>query len=279
MSQTLALVVPCYNEAARFDPAEFLRLSRLRSDLALLFVDDGSSDSTADVLERLRASNPSHIQVHRLERNCGKAEAVRRGLVEALARGAVVVGYADADLSTPVDEILRLVTHLQERPAVEVVLGARVRLLGTEIERLPHRHFLGRIFATVASIALRVPVYDTQCGAKVFRASPALAAALAVPFQSRWIFDVELLARLLRGTADAAPVPVQALNEVPLAVWRDVGGSKLRASSMLHAGLQLLWLLATDRLGLAQRVPPPAPRAMSANARGEGESRGASAPP
>src|ERR1041384_6274866 len=62
----------------------------------------------------------------------------------------------------------------------------------------PRRHYLGRIFATAVSLALHSPVYDTQCGAKLFRPGAPLRDALSAPFRSRWIFDVELLARLDR---------------------------------------------------------------------------------
>jgi len=248
MSETVSLVVPCYNEATRLHVGEFERLVADQPWLSLVLVDDGSTDATAEVLERLRCLAPERHRVVRLERNSGKAEAVRLGLRSALAEGATVVGYVDADLSTPVDEILRLLESLRASPSVFAVLGARVRLLGHRIERTPLRHYLGRVFATVASIALRLPVYDTQCGAKVFRATPALRAAVETPFTSRWIFDVELLARLLRGAASAEPVPPGALREMPLRAWRDVGGSKLRASSMLRAGLQLLGLLVHQRL-------------------------------
>ena len=90
------------------------------------------------------------------------------------------------------------------------------------------RHYLGRAYATLASSALGITVYDTQCGAKVFRVNDALGAALAEPFRSAWAFDVELLHRLLHGSATAEAIAEDALVEVPLTTWRDVGGSKLR---------------------------------------------------
>jgi len=243
MTRGVALVIPCYNEAARLDAPEFLRLARSRPDLTLVFVNDGSTDDTARCLEDLRAGEPAHVKVLRLAQNSGKAEAVRQGMQDALAGGAAIVGYADADLSTPVEGLLALLRSFEERPG-QVLMGSRVRMLGTNIDRHAHRHYLGRIFATFASLALDVAVYDTQCGAKLFRAGPPLTAALRAPFASRWIFDVELLARLLDGDVDAEPVPASALREMPLDAWRDVAGSKLRPSTALKAGLEMiaLWL-------------------------------------
>jgi dolichyl-phosphate beta-glucosyltransferase len=259
MPRTVALVVPCYNEAARLDVAAFAALAGARSSLRLVFVDDGSSDRTAAVLEQLRAVARGDIRIVRHERNAGKAEAVRRGLLAAAESGAEVVGFADADLATPPEELLRMMRDMDARP-VPVLLAARVRLLGSRVERHAARHYLGRLFATVASLVLGIPVYDTQCGAKLFLASPALDAALARPFRSRWIFDVELLDRLLRGAPGVAPLASEQMRELPLATWRDVPGSTLRPRAMLRAGLQLLALLVRSRLRrLLGRGPAPSP--------------------
>jgi glycosyltransferase involved in cell wall biosynthesis len=250
MPEAVALVIPCYNEAARLDVAAFAALAESRPGLRLLFVDDGSIDGTAEVLERLRAARPEAVEVLRLSPNGGKAEAVRRGLAAALEGGARIVGYADADLATPPGELLRMIADLEARP-VGVLLGSRVRLLGTRIERRALRHYLGRLFATIASLALGIPVYDTQCGAKLFLATDALRGALADPFRTRWVFDVELLDRLLRGNGGGALAPVD-MRELPLREWRDVGGSSLRAGAMLRAGMQLLSLALRSRAARAR---------------------------
>lgn len=239
------LVIPCFNEEQRLDGPALLALANGRDDLSLLFVDDGSTDRTAQVIEELRRSAAS-LHLHQLPANAGKAEAVRAGLRLALTMGADWVGYADADLAAPVEELLRLVRTAADGTA-SAVLGSRVRLLGARIERRAARHYLGRFFATVASVALRIPVYDTQCGAKLFRRTPALDAALARPFRSRWVFDVELLDRLLRGAADAPPLVAEDFVEVPLRSWRDVGGSRLRLRAMLRAGIDLLAILLRSR--------------------------------
>lgn len=234
---TVAVVVPCYDEAARFDVGAFAGLAAKVDRLIL--VDDGSSDGTGQLLDEVAQLAGDVVTVLRLGRNGGKAEAVRAGMTAALGAGADVVAYFDADLATPVDELLRLVEALSGDSARSVVLASRVGLLGHAIERRMTRHYLGRLYATAASVTLGVPVYDTQCGAKVFRDSPALRSALATPFPDQWAFDVELLARLLHPAGGAEPLTADAVVEVPLRAWRDVAGSKVKPVASVRAVLAL----------------------------------------
>ncbi|MBI1949567.1 MAG: glycosyltransferase [Deltaproteobacteria bacterium] len=251
------IVIPCFNEAARLDDEALLTLLAPEG-VELLLVDDGSTDDTRARLHALAARAPKRIGVLELESNGGKGEAVRRGLEAALLDGALRVGYLDADLSTPTAEMLRILHVLEERPDVDVVLGSRVRLLGRRIERRALRHYLGRAFATAASLSLGLPVYDTQCGAKAFRRTPALLSALRAPFASRWVFDVELLRRLLDGDDDVPGLPPQAFVELPLKEWREVHGGNLGPIAMAKAGVDLALLTVRERargtrLGHARR--------------------------
>lgn len=227
-----AIVIPCFDEEHRLrrEPLEAL-LGDPR--VALVLVDDGSRDGTGALLRRYAAELGPRVEALSLPKNRGKAEAVRAGLSRALGAGAEIVGYADADMSTPPREVLRLLDELVERRA-DAVLGSRVLTLGARIERNPIRHYAGRVYATFASLALELPIYDTQCGAKILRDSPALRAALAEPFLSRWAFDVELIGRLVSGG-----VPVERIVEIPLLEWRDVPGSKLKPLAMIRSGLEL----------------------------------------
>lgn len=248
------VVVPCYNEERRLDAELVLALAEAPGPRVLL-VDDGSKDGTWEVLERVRARAPDRVSTLRLEKNGGKAEAVRRGLRAALEGGADVVGYCDADFATPPDEMRRVLRRLED-PAVIMSMGSRVALLGRHVERRPARHYLGRIFATTASAMLGLRVYDTQCGAKALRGSTAVRAALDEPFLSRWAFDVELIGRLLAGSERADPVPPSAFVEVPLRVWRDVGGSKLGGGAMVKVLGDLVLIqgdMARRRRGRARR--------------------------
>ena len=114
------------------------------------------------------------------------------------------------------------------------MLGARWLHLGAEIERSALRHYGGRLFATLASLLLDLKVYDTQCGAKLFRVSEPLSQALEQSFSSTWAFDVELIGRLRRDFDQ-----VQFM-EVPLKRWTDVAGSKITFVEMIHATHSLL---------------------------------------
>jgi dolichyl-phosphate beta-glucosyltransferase len=234
------IVVPCYNEATRLNAEAMAAGMAALEDVSILFVDDGSTDSTHRILEDLCRADPGSFSLLRLERNAGKAEAVRAGVNEALGAGAEFVGYWDADLATPLDQIGVFRSILVDRPELVAVLGSRVRRLGSNIERNQSRHLLGRLFATAASLVLGLPVYDTQCGAKLFRAVPAVKSSFAEPFLSRWLFDVELLARLVRNLdRDVTTRRVMSLYEQPLPVWRDEPGSKLSLGHKLKVPVEL----------------------------------------
>jgi len=193
------LVVPFYNEADRIHGDAFARFAAEHPSIGFLLVDDGSTDGTLARLETLRATAPEQFDVLQLETNRGKAEAVRHGMLEALSRGPRYAGYWDGDLATPLDEIPCFVEVLDQHPEREIVFGSRVLLLGRSIDRRPTRHYLGRVYATVVSRMLDLAVYDTQCGAKLFRVSPEIAALFAEPFVTNWTFDVELIARLIQA--------------------------------------------------------------------------------
>jgi glycosyltransferase involved in cell wall biosynthesis len=224
------VVIPCYNEADRLQESQVVALLSA-VDCGVLLVDDGSRDATPQLLARIAAAHPG-VRVHTLAKNSGKSEAVRTGLQVALAHGAHVVAFADADFATPPAEVARLVQRCvaEARP---VVIGSRVDLMGHHIDRNSLRHYTGRLFATITSIVLGFDVYDTQCGAKVFTAGPALQQALATPFVGRWSFDVELLGRL------AAPNGIDGFLEVPLNEWHEVGGSKLGLIGSVRATAEL----------------------------------------
>ncbi|MBC7843119.1 MAG: glycosyltransferase [Gemmatimonadaceae bacterium] len=236
---SLTLVVPCYNEARRLDSAAFHSALQQFAWLRLCFVNDGSTDASASLLEDLQSKAPTRIDVITLPRNGGKAEAVRAGLLHAAAISDYC-GFWDADLSAPLTEIGALYAVFAAEPAVEWVFGIRLRSLGRHITRGALRHYIGRVFATLASGALGIGTYDTQCGAKLFRVTPLLRDVLSEAFLSPWVFDVEMLSRadaLLRATSGAQIDAV--IFEQPLRRWHHRGGSKVRPIDLIRASVDL----------------------------------------
>lgn len=239
----LALVVPCYNEADRLAPDAFLQFVRTHPGVLLVLVDDGSVDGTWEILERMRAAAPAAVITVRHPTRRGKAEAVRAGILAGIAHGPALAGFLDADLATPLRAIDDFLKVLRDRPGVEFVLGSRVMLMGRDIKRKATRHYLGRVFATLVSHALDLPVYDTQCGAKILRVNAATATLFAAPFRSPWIFDVELIARYLDlPVAPGEPPRRDRLYELVLPAWHDRPGSKLRWHDFAHAMVDLVYI-------------------------------------
>jgi len=257
-SPALALVVPCYNEAARLDLAAFLRFAAAHPEAQLVMVDDGSDDGTGALLETMRAAAPASVTVVHQPVRRGKAEAVRAGMLAGLSRGPAIVGFFDADLATPLSAVDDFLAVLRTRPAVEFVLGSRVMLMGRDIKRKATRHYLGRVFATAVSHALDLPVYDTQCGAKMLRVTGDTAALFATPFRSPWIFDVELIARYLRlPVSPGEPPRRDRLYELAVPTWHDTPGSKLRWYDFARAVVDLgyIWRERVTVRAEAQESP------------------------
>ncbi|MCA9105273.1 MAG: glycosyltransferase [Planctomycetales bacterium] len=232
------IVVPCFNEADRLPVATFEAYRRLHPSIGFIFVDDGSTDETAAILEQLRtrlAPNASWLQ---MRENRGKAEAVRRGIQCAIELGAEYTGYWDADLATPLDAIEPMRQIAERRPELLAVLGCRFPMLGRDIQRKPLRRLQSRLFASAASRVLGTPVLDTQCGAKLLRVSRRVSELFGSPFLTRWIFDVEWLARL-NVLAPTGVSLSKLVYEFPLDQWREVDGSKLTFRAAVKAATQL----------------------------------------
>lgn len=224
----VTIVIPCFNEAARLDQIRFVEFIKRNPEISFLFVNDGSIDDTAFLISSMIKQGGSRIQLLTLHENAGKAEAVRAGVLQALADESVkFIGYWDADLATPLEAIHDLIKAALNVPARRFLCGSRIRRMGASIERRWSRHYFGRFFATAASNILNLPFYDTQCGAKLIERDLA-ARIFPQPFISRWLFDLELIARIIEtlGRPDA----YSSIYEFPLTNWKDVGESKIKLS-------------------------------------------------
>jgi glycosyltransferase involved in cell wall biosynthesis len=238
MTKTLTLVVPCYNEAARIDRRAFIQAIEKWPWISFCFVDDGSTDSTSELLAHMANLSPAFHAIY-LPENAGKAEAVRAGVMYLCENTrADFIGFWDADLATPLDEVQRFMSLFEDFPQTRVIMGSRCPFLGTNIRRTACRGLVGGIVRLIIRFALGVPVWDTQCGAKIF--TRELAQELFKnPFRTQWLFDVEILSRLGKRLSTT-------VRECPLNAWFDVPGSKIN----LRALMELLFMPIAIRLHL-----------------------------
>lgn len=227
------ITVPCYNESKRLNTDEFKAFSESHPDISFMLVNDGSVDSTLDKIQKLAELDDHRFMVHSLMENRGKAEAVRAGILKSLELKPKYVGIWDADLATPLLEIPRFCRIMEQKPEVLMVFGARVKLMGRTIVRPTARHYLGRISATLISMTLGLPIYDTQCGAKMFRVNNYLGNLFEDEFLSSWIFDVEIVARLM--SHNMGKTTWDCIYELPLNEWTHKGGSKIKAIDYILA--------------------------------------------
>ena len=235
-SQTV-VIIPCYNEERRLPVDAFQTICRDAPGFFFVFVDDGSSDQTHRLLTN-SFGTLKNTHTLRLSHNGGKAEAIREGISWASQNIQFDrVGFLDSDLATPFDQFQKMTDLMLTRP-LGMVTGLRLARLGARIKRNALRHYLGRVFATLVSIMLDLPVYDTQCGAKVFRKAEA-QELFREPFVSRWFFDVELFFRLKRYYSDRARL-IECVMEFPLTQWTDIEGTKLKKIDFLRTPVELM---------------------------------------
>ncbi|GAB3639424.1 hypothetical protein GCM10027423_00600 [Spirosoma arcticum] len=238
------MIIPCYDEATRLPATAFIAYLRRMPTVSVCFVNDGSRDNTRAVLDGLQQQQPDQIEVLHLAQNQGKAGAVRAGILHCAGQPVDYLGYLDADLATPLDAIDDLQTALDRQPTLDLVMGSRVKILGADIQRDPFRHYVGRVIATFISNILKLPVYDTQCGAKLFRRG-IVTNLFQEPFISPWLFDVELLARLIRqhGRANVA----DHVAELPLKRWIEQSDSRIGSGYVFRMWYELYRIHQTYR--------------------------------
>ena len=232
--KVLAIVVPCYNEFERFPTDEFRDFLTLHPDIDLCLVDDASSDNTRDLFETLRTEFSGQIHILVNSENLGKAGSVRRGIRHCFQQGhAEHLAYLDADLATSLQECASLLTYMDHK---SFVFASRILRVGAHVERKFSRFFIGRIIATAISNSLRLDVYDTQCGCKVFKASltPKL---FDEKFCSRWLFDVEIFSRIMSHFGPGKALEI--MEEVPVKRWVDQGDSRVKISYFFKLWIDL----------------------------------------
>lgn len=232
----LSIIIPCYNEEQKLIIEEYSNFIENNRDTILFFVDDGSTDSSIDLIKKLKTLHPDNIDYRSLNNNVGKAEAVRIGINDCFNHYSLeYIAYLDADLAVSLEECKSLLNKLNS--GIDFCFGSRIKLLGSQIDRKTSRFLIGRFIATIISLQLAIDVYDTQCGCKVFK-NELVPHLFKNQFISRWLFDVEIFFRLIklygRDSID------KKLKEIPLNRWIEKGDSKVRVSYFFKIWFDLI---------------------------------------
>ncbi len=187
---SLSLVIPVYNEEKRigktFDALFDFSRHHMFADLEVVFVNDGSRDSTLDKIRNFSASLP--VRVISYQENRGKGFAVRRGMLEA--KNDYVL-FLDADMSTPLSEINLFLPYIRDHE--DVIIGSR-KIQGARVRKYQpwHRRMMGEVYTALANYITKAGVSDFTCGFKCFsrQASRKVFENAKI---DRWSYDAEIL--------------------------------------------------------------------------------------
>lgn len=229
------LIIPFYNELERICIEEYHKTFLLDESIDFLLVDDGSTDDTLTLLRQFEKDYPRvHLLIH--VKNNGKAEAIRTAILSFPLEKYGYVGYLDADLATPTEELIKMISFIENTPQYKFIMGSRIKKMGSDITRYAYRHYFGRIFATIVSyFIIKTAVYDTQCGAKIIEKELA-TVLFQEPFHTRWLFDIELLLRYKKQNILFA----QNIFEFSLNTWTEKGKSKITLKDLIGFPFQLI---------------------------------------
>lgn len=233
MDPTYSLIIPAYNESARLGATLEKVLAYVHAqhwNAEVIVVNDGSRDSTAEIVRTFAAKDPA-LRLVENPGNRGKGYSVRNGMLNA--RGQILL-FSDADLSSPIEEAPKLLAALDQ--GADIAIGSRWLRAETQTQRQPlHRQLFGRIFNVLLRLTLGLPFKDTQCGFKAFK-QPAARAVFPLQKIERWGFDPEIL-----FLARKFGLKVQ---EVPVA-WGHSGGARINpiidGSRMFQEMLRVRW--------------------------------------
>lgn len=236
LNKEVAIIIPCYNEEKRLKLDDFRAFLNQHNQYLLCFVNDGSSDNTAGVLENLRIEYSSQVIVIDCIENLGKAGAVRTGVNYLKNKGTLnYIGFLDADLSTDFRDFLNIVDVIKGSK-FKIVSGSRIIRMGAKIVKKSSRSIISKSINFLICLILGMNFHDTQCGAKIMTKDMA-EAAFRKPFLTRWLFDVEIFMRMkvLYGKDGVN----EFICEQPLNRWVHTEDSKLGLKDSLQIIFQL----------------------------------------
>jgi dolichyl-phosphate beta-glucosyltransferase len=236
---TYSIVIPAYNEGQRLGETLERVLTYVRQqgwDTEVIVVNDGSRDNTAQIVRTFAEKHPN-LRLVENPGNRGKGYSVRNGILNS--RGDIVV-FSDADLSSPIEEMPKLLQALAA--GADIAIGSRWLRAELQTQRQSlHRQLFGRVFNGLNRIILGLQFKDTQCG---FKAFTRRAAQTILPLQriERWGFDPEILFLARKFGFRVEEVPVR---------WGHVGGTRINplmdGARMFEEMLRIRWYDVTGK--------------------------------
>ena len=244
MPASVHLVIPCYHESARIGAflADLCETLTPVGGITIRVVEDGSDAAEKQRMESIidaqRAKTPLLLEPRFLSENLGKGGAIYSAWKDE--KNADWLAFVDADGSCSANEVARLIHLAREATPNTALFASRIKMLGTTVHRDFRRHLMGRIYATLVSELLDIPVYDSQCGLKLVPRSAFERVSSQLTVHG-FAFDVELMTALLDSGC--------AIREAPIS-WHETPGGKVHL-------LRDSWRMARDVLRIkARRVAP-----------------------
>jgi dolichyl-phosphate beta-glucosyltransferase len=231
--KTISFVIPVYNEEKRIDKTfEALRNVKLPRGLRLdrvVFVDDGSVDSTFQLISQFSRESSVPITVVSYGKNAGKGNAIRLGMLETLSKSDYAL-FFDADMSTPLTELSKFLPQFNK--GVNVVVGTRKNGHSTVIKHQPlYREVLGKVFTKITQISLNCYVTDFTCGFKAF-SQKSVKKIFSNAKINGWGYDAEILFLAKKYGL--------SMNEVAV-TWANDERTKVNLKSAIIKTLLELW--------------------------------------
>ena len=219
------IIFPYYNEAKRIN---LISLQKFIASIGLdvMFISDGSTDDSTELISKLANQVAVDIKIMKLEKNIGKTNALRIAMLRSLEVGYELALTQDVDLPYSDNDAIRAI-RLMKSDNVDIYSGARVRLAGSGTLRSPLRQWAGRMIATVIYVFYSKDFYDPQSPCKVYRLK-SIQDDLIKNFKSRWFGDVELL---YRSRNNGKPL---RCKEFLLEEWHDKPDGNLKISSVFQ---------------------------------------------
>lgn len=216
----LAIIVPCYNEANRLNAEEFISFSEKNPDFHFYFANDGSSDQTSTFVRSRLVDDRNRFLIDFTE-NQGKAAVIRKAVLHVMQnndKNYSHYGFIDADLAIPLEQLNRLVQESEKQMSGRMFVTVRTEKEFAQSSRI--RYYVSKVWKFLfVRLFFGLGISDSQCGCKLIDARVA-DKAFREEFISRWLFDIEIVFRLLASNKDA-------VKEVPIIHLNDNSGSTI----------------------------------------------------